>query len=925
MNHHPPPLPHGQPPMPPPRRQHEVPYSSAPPNVRSPGYMAYHHPHPHPHALGHAHAHGHAHGPVPMPPPYGPQNFQNWYPYQQMPPHPPPMQPYPQYNTPLIVCSYPRPQPPSHQPPPPHMSPAPRTQTSTPITSQPSPFSPTPPVSLSTPAITEPQEDQSTQYLPTRSGSEVESNASLNASVNNSARPTPPPITAKRPDTRSGVRQVFQPPLPWLSVPEAPFPSKPPRRRRKNRPAQPSSSPAVELPCKDETDAENAEPQAKDIEEQPLAQPEPTAAPLPEPDTLSLLSSTQQAPVHTRQASTTRPGVPVIPVVPLMPQSPSAPKQSRSSAHPTPGTPDSTEATASTALENGQAATDEGSQPAASSETASNAAPSPAPQRVAPKSWADLVRSKAAANKAAAPSPQAGAPTLSRGESLAEALNSFGANVEQYSEKIAFLEPRGLVNTGNMCYMNSILQVLIFCVPFYEFLDQIGRRAAHSFKSDSPLVDAMIMFLREFRVIDAASSVEKLRLRLKQNELEEYGESFIPEYVYQVIRHLPRFRDMRRGHQQDAQEFLGFLLEELHEECLHATKNAIADKSDASTSSDVDAHSIGDESTGDGWLEVGHKQKASVTRSSGDGSGESPITRIFSGKIRSEFRVPGNKNSVTLEPYQSLQLDIGSPQVNNIIDALKGLTKPETMHGDFQSSRGPKVNATKQVFIEHLPPVLVLHLKRFQYDNVTNGTQKIWKKIGYPLELEIPKEVFPPHRRNTLSAQNGSLPKYRLIGVIYHHGKSASGGHYTVEVRRQDGREWVRFDDTYIRRVRSEEVAYGGSEEDPKLLSAALERHNNSTEQITSNNIYDQFDPDEQDHPDNGRGWSQVNGSGSGSHSRQKSMAAAAAAAAAASGNASPKADSGKGTPTATSSARFGSSRDNKVAYLLFYQRIHSA
>lgn len=53
------------------------------------------------------------------------------------------------------------------------------------------------------------------------------------------------------------------------------------------------------------------------------------------------------------------------------------------------------------------------------------------------------------------------------------------------------------------------------------------------------------MFLREFRVIDAASSVEKLRLRLKQNELEEYGESFIPEYVYQVIRHLPRFRDMR--------------------------------------------------------------------------------------------------------------------------------------------------------------------------------------------------------------------------------------------------------------------------------------------------------------------------------------------------------------------------------------------
>lgn len=51
--------------------------------------------------------------------------------------------------------------------------------------------------------------------------------------------------------------------------------------------------------------------------------------------------------------------------------------------------------------------------------------------------------------------------------------------------------------------------------------------------------------MKEFRVIDAASSVDQLRLRLKQNELEQYGEAFIPEYVYHAIRDLPRFRDMR--------------------------------------------------------------------------------------------------------------------------------------------------------------------------------------------------------------------------------------------------------------------------------------------------------------------------------------------------------------------------------------------
>lgn len=53
------------------------------------------------------------------------------------------------------------------------------------------------------------------------------------------------------------------------------------------------------------------------------------------------------------------------------------------------------------------------------------------------------------------------------------------------------------------------------------------------------------MFMREFSVIDAATSEEQLRLRLKPTELEQYGEAFIPEFVYEMIRQLPRFKDMK--------------------------------------------------------------------------------------------------------------------------------------------------------------------------------------------------------------------------------------------------------------------------------------------------------------------------------------------------------------------------------------------
>ena len=297
---------------------------------------------------------------------------------------------------------------------------------------------------------------------------------------------------------------------------------------------------------------------------------------------------------------------------------------------------------------------------------------------------------------------------------------------------------------------------------------------------------------------------------------------------------------------------------------------------------------------------MGPKQKSSVTRSSGTIATESPITKIFGGQLRSELRVPGLKNSVTLEPYQPLQLDIQAPQVHNITDALKGLTRSEVLHGDFRSPRGPGATATKQVFIETLPPVLILHLKRFQYDNA-GGIQKIWKKVGYPLQLEIPKEVFPPHRRGGL-AVHGGLPRYRLIGVIYHHGKNATGGHYTVDVRRQDGREWARLDDTVIQRLRSQDVAAGGNEEDPRVLAAAMGQHLRDTQ--GANDTFGQLADGDGEESRSEKGWKQVNGgdkeakTASGGNTGHVSPA-------------SGKASEGK-----------SSLKDNKVAYLLFYQRI---
>jgi hypothetical protein len=47
-------------------------------------------------------------------------------------------------------------------------------------------------------------------------------------------------------------------------------------------------------------------------------------------------------------------------------------------------------------------------------------------------------------------------------------------------------------------------------------------------------------------------------------------------------------------------------------------------------------------------------------------------------------------------------------------------------------------NASQQVLIEALPPVLVLHLNRVRYDAAAGGLMKIGKSIQFGPDLEIP-------------------------------------------------------------------------------------------------------------------------------------------------------------------------------------------
>lgn len=149
--------------------------------------------------------------------------------------------------------------------------------------------------------------------------------------------------------------------------------------------------------------------------------------------------------------------LPFLPAIPLASKAPKRPSVSASSEM-TKSPEQSTESQPEVSLENE-------TQPDAANtlNTVVPAAPpiSP-PQKPAPKSWAELVRTSAQKTSQKGSKAEAHGTTHSNGfntsrvTSLAEVLSSYKVDEIRNDSRVTFLQPRGLVNTGNMCYMNSV-------------------------------------------------------------------------------------------------------------------------------------------------------------------------------------------------------------------------------------------------------------------------------------------------------------------------------------------------------------------------------------------------------------------------------------------------------------------------------------
>ncbi|KAG1926570.1 ubiquitin carboxyl-terminal hydrolase 15-like isoform X1 [Pimephales promelas] len=103
--------------------------------------------------------------------------------------------------------------------------------------------------------------------------------------------------------------------------------------------------------------------------------------------------------------------------------------------------------------------------------------------------------------------------------------------------------------------------------------------------------------------------------------------------------------------------------------------------------------------------------------------------------------------------------------------------------------------ATKKLDLWSVPPVLVVHLKRFSYSRYMRD--KLDSLVDFPLrDLDMSQFLINP---------NAGPCRYNLIAVSNHYG-GMGGGHYTAYGENKDDQKWYNFDDSSVSAISEDQI-----------------------------------------------------------------------------------------------------------------------
>ncbi|XP_066265443.1 ubiquitin carboxyl-terminal hydrolase 7-like isoform X1 [Branchiostoma lanceolatum] len=188
---------------------------------------------------------------------------------------------------------------------------------------------------------------------------------------------------------------------------------------------------------------------------------------------------------------------------------------------------------------------------------------------------------------------------------------------------------------------------------------------------------------------------------------------------------------------------------------------------------------------------------------------EGTIPRLLEGKMISFIKCKHiDYMSSRTEPFYDIQLNIKGKK--NLYESFQDYIATETMDGEnkYDAGKFGLQEAEKGVIFQSFPPVLHLHLMRFQYDPNTDTNIKINDRCEFHEKINLDKFVQNPDAKDPAV--------YILHAVLVHSGDN-HGGHYVVYLNPRGDGKWCKFDDDVVSRCTKAEAIdhnFGGFDDD---------------------------------------------------------------------------------------------------------------
>ena len=306
----------------------------------------------------------------------------------------------------------------------------------------------------------------------------------------------------------------------------------------------------------------------------------------------------------------------------------------------------------------------------------------------------------------------------------------------------------GLANVGDTCYLNACLQILSHT---YEL-----RKLAKSHNKN----DSSSLLLLEW------SNLQKLMW--KQNCVIAPNR-FVS--TVQKVASSKKHVEFASFQQNDIHEFWLFIMSNFH--------TSLARKVEMSVQGDV-------------VTRTDKMAKACFEKLKETFEGDySEIIDLFYGIEVTTIAYPKEAKyiSITPDPFSTLTLYIPTMRRPTLYECFDFYCEQEKLIGDnawYNEKTKMKENVFKGVVFWSLPTILLININRIQMDGRKNRTY-----IDCPLtDADFSKYVKGYHADGCI---------YDLYGVCNHNG-GAGGGHYTANVKNQNG-HWYEFNDTYVTKI----------------------------------------------------------------------------------------------------------------------------